>query len=85
MIKVLLIAILLVAVSGVLLATSIIFKKLLFNKRGVFPNTSVGHNPSMQKLGITCAKGDAWKEYKDAKRNLNCSTDEESTGGCACG
>ena len=84
MIKILLITILLVAVSGVLLATSIIFKKLLFNKTGVFPNTSVGHNPNMQKLGISCAKGDAWKEYKDSKRNLDCST-EESTGGCACG
>lgn len=84
MIKVLIITIILVAISGILLATSILFKKLLFNKKGVFPNTSVGHNPNMQKLGITCAKGDAWKEFRDSKRSLNCSS-EDSVGGCACG
>ncbi|MBN2669286.1 MAG: hypothetical protein JXR60_08655 [Bacteroidales bacterium] len=84
MIKVFIISILLVAISGILLATSIIFKKLILNKRGFFPNTSVGHNPNMQKLGITCAKGDAWKEFKQSKEVLGCSTDE-STGGCSCG
>ncbi len=82
--KVLLISIILVAIAGVLLATNIILKKLLFNKTGHFPNTSVGHNPEMKKLGITCAKGDAWREFREAKKRQGCSSDELS-GGCCCG
>ena len=84
MFKVLLITILLIAVAGVLMATSILFNKLLFNKKGRFPNTSIGHNPSMQKIGITCAKGDAAKEFRKSKDVLGgCST--EGGSGCACG
>jgi len=84
MIKVLIITIVLVAIAGILLATSILFNKILFNKEGRFPNTSVGHNPSMQKLGLTCAKGDASREFRKSKERLGCSTDNMS-GGCACG
>lgn len=84
MIKVLIITIVLVAIAGILLATSLLFNKLLFNKEGRFPNTSVGHNPSMQNLGITCAKGDASKEFRKSRERLGCSTDNTG-GGCACG
>ena len=51
--KVLIITILLMAVAAVLLGTSILFNKLLFNKKGRFPNTAIGHNPQMQNIGIT--------------------------------
>jgi len=82
--QVLIISIILVAIAGVLMATSILFNKLLFNKQGRFPNTSIGHNPNMQKIGITCAKGDASKEFRKSKEVLGgCST--EGGGGCACG
>lgn len=53
MIKILIITIILVAIAAVLLATSILFNKLIFNKEGRFPNTAIGHNPNMQKIGIT--------------------------------
>ena len=53
MIKVLIITIILVAIAGILLATSLLLNKLLFNKQGRFPNTAIGHNPQMQKIGIT--------------------------------
>ncbi len=82
--QVLIISIVLVAIAGVLMATSLLFNKLLFNKEGRFPNTSVGHNPNMQKLGISCAKGDAAKEFRKSKEVLgSCSTSGGS--GCACG
>lgn len=84
MIKVLIISIILVAISGILLATSILFSKFILKKQGAFPNTSVGHNPNMQKLGITCAKGDAAKEFRRSKELLGCASDESSSG-CACG
>ncbi len=42
----------LVAVAFVGLAVGILIK-------GKFPNTHVGHNPDMKKLGITCAKNEA--------------------------
>jgi len=51
--QVLIITIVLVAIAGVLMATSLLFNKLLFNKEGRFPNTSIGHNPNMQKIGVT--------------------------------
>jgi len=82
--QVLLISIVLIAIAGVLMATSILFNKLLFNKQGRFPNTSIGHNPNMQKLGITCAKGDAAKEFRKSKEILG-SCSSQSSGGCACG
>jgi len=77
-------SIFLVAVAGILLATSILFKKILFGQTGKFPNTSVGHNPNMQKLGISCAKGDAAKEFRQSREVLGCSTDKTGSG-CACG
>jgi len=81
--QVLIISIVLVAIAGVLMATSILFNKLLFNKEGRFPNTSIGHNPNMQKIGISCAKGDAAKEFRKSKEVLgSCSS---NGGGCACG
>ena len=83
--QVLIISIVLVAVAGVLMATSLLFNKLLFNKEGRFPNTSVGHNPSMQKLGITCAKGDAAKEFRKSREMLGSCSTGNSGGGCACG
>jgi hypothetical protein len=81
MFKVLIITIVLIAIAGILMATSILFNKLLFNIKGRFPNTSIGHNPNLQKLGITCAKGDARKEFNKSKQQLGCSTE----GGASCG
>ncbi len=82
--KVLLISIVLVAIALVLLATGILLKKVFLNKQGHFPITSVGHNPEMRKLGITCAKGDAWREFREAKKRQGCSSDE-LPGSCCCG
>lgn len=82
MLKVLIIAIVLIAIAGVLMATSILFNKLLFNKEGRFPNTSIGHNPNLQKLGITCTKGDARKEFNQSREQLGCDTESSSTCGC---
>ncbi len=83
MIKVLIITIILVAIAGILLATSLLLNKLLFNKQGRFPNTSIGHNPNMQKIGITCAKGDAAKEFRKSNEILgSCSTGTGSSCGC---
>ena len=66
------------------MATSLLFNKLLFNKEGRFPNTSIGHNPNMQKIGVTWAKGDARKEFNKGRQELGCSTTNTS-GGCGCG
>ena len=46
--------------------------KALFVKEGRFPETSIGKNREMRKLGITCAKHDEMRCYKDGN------------GGCAC-
>ena len=48
--------------------------KILFVKEGSFPETSIGKNEEMQKLGITCAKHDEMHCYKDGT----------GIGGCGC-
>ena len=61
--KVLLLSIILIAISLIFLATQIILKK-----GGRFPKTSIGHNPDMRKLGITCAKCEELRKCAIAKR-----------------
>ena len=80
MIKVLLIAIILISIAILLMGVKIFFNKLLFNKQGKFPVTSVGHNPEMKKLGISCVKHDEIKCFSKAKKGI----DNNGTG-CSCG
>lgn len=60
--EVFILSVVLIAIAMVFLGTQIILKK-----NGKFPNTSVGHNPNMRKLGITCAKCEEVKNCKLAK------------------
>lgn len=48
--------------------------RILFVKDGRFPETSIGKNREMQKLGITCAKHD----------EMNCHKGLHGSGGCGC-
>ena len=86
-ITMLLISISLLALAFVGLGISIFFKK-----NGKFPETGVGHNPEMRKLGLSCARSDEIKQYqlqkdisavKSGKKNIE---DVISTGcsGCSC-
>lgn len=61
--KVILISILLIAIAFLGLGFSIFFRK-----NGKFPETEIGHNKHMKKLGITCVKCDEGK--KTSKRLL---------------
>ena len=47
--------------------------RILFVRDGRFPETSIGKNKEMRKLGITCAKHD----------EMNCHKNHNS-GGCGC-
>jgi hypothetical protein len=38
---------------------------IIFRKNGQFPDTEVGSNPHMKKMGITCAKQDEVKSYRE--------------------
>jgi hypothetical protein len=58
--KVLIISLLLVGVSVLALGF-----RLLFVRGGRFPQTSVGKNKEMAKLGITCVKHDEIKCWKE--------------------
>ena len=40
---------------------------ILLRKGGKFPETEVGSNKNMRKLGITCAKQDELHKWKKAK------------------
>ena len=80
MIKVFILAVILVAISGLLIGFKIFFSKLLFNKEGKFPITSVGHNPEMKKIGITCVKHEEIKCFSNSKKGI-----QNNGKGCSCG
>jgi hypothetical protein len=48
--------------------------RMLIRKGSSFPETHVGRNPEMQKMGITCAE----------KESMGCSAAELSEGCCSC-
>lgn len=37
---------------------------IFFKKNGKFPETGVGHNPEMRKLGLNCAKSEEIKRFQ---------------------
>jgi len=80
MLKVFIISLVLIAIAVLLMGIRIFFNKLLFNKQGKFPVTSVGHNPEMKKLGISCVKHDELSCYSKNKKGI-----QTSGTGCSCG
>ncbi len=57
---------------------------MLLRKNGKFPETEVGSNKNMRKLGITCAKQDEMRKWKKAKRKT--TTKEHDCANCeGCG
>ncbi len=80
MIKVFIISMILLAIAVLLMGVRIFFNKLLFNKQGKFPISSVGHNPEMKKLGISCVKHDELSCYSKTKKGI-----KSSSTGCSCG
>lgn len=58
---VLLLSVIIIFISFILLGFNIFFRKKNF------PETSVGHNRHMKKLGITCVKHDEIKLYRKLK------------------
>ncbi len=61
----LLISVVLVALAIIGLGVSIFFKK-----NGKFPETRVGNNPEMRKLGLSCAKSEELKKH-NLQQNIN--------------
>ncbi len=63
--KVVLLAVVLVGLVMLGLATQILFKK-----DGKFPNTHIGGNKHLKARGVTCAQTDDKMEQAKAKREL---------------
>ncbi|MBN2683184.1 MAG: hypothetical protein JXR58_11800 [Bacteroidales bacterium] len=65
-------------ITVVLLVIAVVFLgiSMIVKKNGKFPNTSVGHNPNMRKLGITCAKCEEERKCQLAKIKANKTTDK---------
>lgn len=68
-IKLLLPAILIIGIALIFLGV-----RMLIRKNGKFPETEVGHNKEMRKLGINCARVDEIKCRREIARNSGCST-----------
>ena len=60
---------------------------ILFKKNGKFPETGVGHNPEMRKLGLNCAKSEEIKRFHLQKDIKAAQSDvpalQFETSGCA--
>jgi hypothetical protein len=69
--KVLILSAVLIGIAFVGLAS-----RILFVRQGRFPQTSIGKNKNMAKLGITCAKHDeikCWKEGRESGQGCGCA------------
>ncbi len=83
---ILFLSITIVALAIIGLGVSIFFKK-----DGKFPETGVGHNPEMKKLGLSCARSEEIKDFQ-LQQNINATKAQSSqhqinnTGcaGCSC-
>lgn len=58
---------------------------IIFRKNGKFPETEVGHNKDMRKMGIHCAKDDELKMWKKRKSAPKCTAEDCSSCGENCG
>lgn len=61
---------------------------IIFKKDGKFPEKDVGHNPEMRKMGLSCAKGEALKEFQLQKKILatkkgQVTNPADFSGGCS--
>jgi len=56
----------LIFVSIALLALAVLGLgvSIFFRKNGKFPETGVGHNPEMRKLGLNCARSEEMKKFQ---------------------
>jgi len=77
----------LIIISAILLALCFagLALNILLRKNGKFPETEVGDNKHMRRLGITCVKQDElsrWKKQRSVRRKAG-DTDCESCAVCA--
>jgi hypothetical protein len=64
--KVVLLSIVLISISFIGLGISIFFRK-----NGKFPETEIGKNKNMRRLGITCVKCDEFRRAKQLNKRRN--------------
>ncbi len=59
--KIFLLTLVLIGFAVFLLSVKILFSKLILNREGRFPNTSIGGNKYLRKKGITCPRHEECK------------------------
>jgi len=68
----------LLSLALVFLSVFLLSFNVIFRKEGKFPQTEVGHNRNMRKLGLRCAKSEEkeiWgKKNKEGCSSCSCST-----------
>ncbi|MHC1779253.1 MAG: hypothetical protein AB9922_03330 [Bacteroidales bacterium] len=47
---------------------------IIFRKNGKFPETEIGHNKEMRKMGLMCAKSEEKILWKKGKKREECTT-----------
>ncbi len=63
---------------------------IFFRKNGKFPDSEVGTNPNMKNLGLTCAKQDEIKSYRELqgktykKGSKTLDAQRDCGFGCSC-
>ncbi|HCT94648.1 MAG: hypothetical protein A2X19_07615 [Bacteroidetes bacterium GWE2_39_28] len=68
-------SLIILSVIVVAICVALMSFNIIFRKNGKFPETEIGHNKEMRKLGLKCAKTD---ERILWKKGNSCST-------CSCG
>ncbi len=75
-----------IIISAILLALCFagLALNILVKKNGKFPETEVGSNKNMRRMGITCTKQEEisrWKKQRKAVQEHDCG----ACAGCTCG
>ncbi|MDR3133292.1 MAG: hypothetical protein LBU42_04630 [Prevotellaceae bacterium] len=69
----------LVSIAALGLCVAGLALNILVRKNGKFPETEVGKNKHMRKLGITCVKQEEMKRWKKSAQGKDVASD---CGGC---
>jgi len=60
-VKVFILTLVLISISVFLFSVKVLFSKLILNRTGKFPNTSIGGNKYLRKQGIKCPRQEECK------------------------
>ena len=67
-------SLIIISVAIIAIAVFLMSFNIIFRKNGKFPETEIGHNKEMRKMGLMCAKSEEKILWNKGKKREECST-----------